>query len=309
MFLALGVGAWAAAIYHFATHAFFKSALFLAAGVVIKALGGEHDIFKMGGLRPHLPVTFKAFMLASLTLAAVPPPTLTFNSKDLILNQVWLSGPGGVTLWILAVIGSFLTTAYTFRLFLIVFFGPERMKLETRPSAWMIAPPVVLATVGILAGIPELLNSMFGWQGFYGYLGSAMSGPVRDFRFTGGIWLFQVIYVAVSLSAIALMYTRYCRAPAAKRSVASVHIATSLHRLWFAGWGFDWLYAKLIVSPYVRLAGWNSGDFVDRFYAAVAYVSQGINRLLSLTVNGNVRWYVAGVAGGAAIVVGLVVIL
>ena len=92
MFLALGVGAWAAAIYHFVTHAFFKSALFLGAGIVIKMLDEEHDIFKMGGLRHRLPLTFWAFLFAALTLAAVPPLTLTFNSKDLILNQVWLSG-------------------------------------------------------------------------------------------------------------------------------------------------------------------------------------------------------------------------
>jgi NADH-quinone oxidoreductase subunit L len=309
MFLALGVGAWAAAIYHFVTHAFFKSALFLAAGVIIKALGGEHDIFKMGGLRRHLPITFRAFMLASLTLAAVPPPTLTFNSKDLILNQVWLSGPGGVTLWVLGLVGSFLTAAYTFRMFLIVFFGPERTKLETRPSRWMVVPAALLAVVAILSGIPELLSSIFGWQGFYEYLRSAMSGPVRDFHSAGGIWLFQTIYVAVSVAAIALMVLLYYRVPAAARSLASLPIAASLHRLWFADWGFDWLYAKLIVGPYVRLAGWNRDDFVDFFYGAVAFISRAINRLLSGTVNGNVRWYVASVAAGAAIIVGLVVIL
>jgi NADH-quinone oxidoreductase subunit L len=309
MFLALGVGAWAAAIYHFMTHAFFKSALFLAAGVVIKSLGEEHNIFKMGGLRPHLPYTFKAFMLASLTLAAVPPPTLTFNSKDLILNQVWLSGPGGVTLWVLGLLGSFLTAAYTFRLLIVVFFGPERMKLEQRPSAWMVAPSLLLAIVAVLAGIPELLNSIFGWQGFYEYLRSAMSGPVRDFRSTADLWVFQAIYVAISLSAIALMVLLYHGMPAAARLISSAPLSASLHRFWFAGWGFDWLYARLIVGPYVRLAGLNRGDFVDRFYSAVAYVSRGINGLLSSTVNGNVRWYVAGVAGGAAIIMGLVVIL
>jgi NADH-quinone oxidoreductase subunit L len=309
MFLALGVGAWAAAIYHFATHAFFKSALFLAAGVVIKALGGEHDIFKMGGLRPHLPLTFKAFMLASLTLAAVPPPTLTFNSKDLILNDVWLSGAGGVVLWILGLFGSFLTAAYTFRLFLLVFFGPERMKLEGKPSGWMVVPAVILAVVAILAGVPELLNSLFGWKGFYEYLRSAMSGPVRDFSFAGGIWLFQLIYVVVSLAGIGLAYVFYHRAPWGARFIAAAPITASLHRWWLADWGFDWLYAKLIVGPYVRLANLNSGDFVDLFYAAVAYISRRINRLLSRTVNGNVSWYVAGVAGGGVIIVGLVVIL
>ncbi len=309
MFLALGVGAWAAAIYHFATHAFFKSSLFLAAGVVIKALGGEHDIFKMGGLFRRLPTTCIAFLLAALTLAAVPPPTLTFNSKDLILNQVWLSRPGGATLWALGLVGAFLTAAYTFRLFLVVFFGPEQVKPQARPSSWMVAPAFLLAVVAILAGTPELLSALFGWKGFYTYLDSAMSGSVRDFHIAGGVWIFQAIYAVVSVLGIALVYLVYSLAPASARALASAPVAASLHRLWFADWGFDWLYARLIVGPYVRLAALNRNDFVDLFYAAVAYISQSINRVLSATINGNVRWYVAGVAGGAAIVMGLVVIL
>ncbi len=94
MFLALGVGAWAAAIYHLVTHAFFKAALFLGAGVIIKMLGEEHNIFKMGGLRHRYPRAFWAFVFAALTLAAVPPVTITFNSKDLILNDVSAVGTG-----------------------------------------------------------------------------------------------------------------------------------------------------------------------------------------------------------------------
>jgi NADH-quinone oxidoreductase subunit L len=133
MFLALGVGAWTAAIYHFGTHAFFKAALFLGAGVVIKMLGEEHDIFKMGGLRYRFPLTFWAFLFAALTLAAVPPLTITFNSKDLILNQALLS-EGGLSLWILGLIGTFLTAAYTFLVFVV--FAPEHRGTEKTPSRW-----------------------------------------------------------------------------------------------------------------------------------------------------------------------------
>jgi NADH-quinone oxidoreductase subunit L len=222
---------------------------------------------------------------------------------------VWLSTSGGATLWTLAVFGSFLTAAYTFRLFLIVFFGPEGMKAEGKPSRWMTVPTIVLATVAILAGIPDLLDSIFGWRGFYTYLHSAMPGPVMEFQSVGTAWAFQAIYVAVSLAAIALMVLIYQGVPAVARRIASAPIAGSLHRWWFADWGFDWLYAKLIVGPYIRLADFNRGDFVDLFYRAMASVSRGINRLLSWTVNGSVRWYVAGVAGGAVIIVGFVVIL
>ena len=309
MFLALGVSAWAAAIYHFLTHAFFKSALFLGAGVVIKALGGEHDIFKMGGLRRLLPITQKAFMFAALTLAAVPPLTLTFNSKDLILNQVWLSGKGGHVLWALGVVGAFLTAVYTFRMVFVVFFGSEQMKPAGKPSLWMVVPFAVLSFLGAVIGVPELLNAIVGVKGFYYYLHSAMSGPVREFGSPGAEWLFQAIYVAASLIGIALAYFLYERAPVFVRAITSTSVGSLVHRLLFADWGFDWLYRHSIVAPYVRLARLNRGDVVDLISVAVAQVSRGINMFLSLTVNGNVRWYVAGIVVGTVIIIGLVVVL
>jgi NADH-quinone oxidoreductase subunit L len=309
MFLALGVGAWAAAIYHFITHALFKSALFLGAGIVIQLLHEEHDIFRMGGLRRYLPMTFTAFVLAALTLAAVPPPTLTFNSKDLILNQVWLSGKGAPVLWALGLAGSFLTAAYTFRLVFVVFFGPARMRPERRPSLWLVVPFAILAVLAILAGIPELLNVIFGTTGLYTLLQTAMSGPIHDFSLPGGEWTFQAIYAAVSVAGIALVYFLYLRAPTYVELVTAAPAGSLLHRWFFSDWGFEWLYRKLLVGPYMWLARRNRGDVVDVIYVLLARLSQGVSRLLSLTVNGNVRWYVAGIAGGAVIIVGLVVLL
>jgi len=308
MFLALGVGAWAAAIYHFGTHAFFKAALFLGAGVVIKMLGEEHDIFKMGGLRLRQPVTFWAFLFAALTLAAVPPLTITFNSKDLILNQAFLS-EGGLGLWILGLIGTFLTAAYTFRMVFVVFFGPEHGAPEKTPSRSMVVPFVILAFLGAIAGVPELLSSISGGNGFYSFLHSALPGPVRDFESAGDPWLLQLIYVATALAGIAVAYLLCERAPQYTRSIVSTSVGSLLHRWWLADWGFDWLYQKLFVGPYMVLARINRSDFVDLFYRGLALVSRVINGLLSSTVNGNVRWYVAAVAGGAVIVVGLVVVL
>jgi len=308
MFLALGVGAWAAAIYHFGTHAFFKAALFLGAGVVIKMLDEEHDIFKMGGLRHRHPLTFWAFLFVALTLAAVPPLTLTFNSKDLILNQALLS-EGGLGLWILGLAGTFLTAAYTFRMMFVVFFGPERTKPEKMPLRSMVAPFVILAFLGAIAGVPELVNSISGAHGSCSFLHSALPGPVRDFQSAGSPWVLQLVYVVTALAGIGVAYLLYERAPQYARSIVSTGVGSLLHRWWFADWGLDWLYQKLFVGPYMVLARINRSDFVDLFYRGLALVSRVISGLLSSTVNGNVRWYVAAVAGGAVIVVGLVVVL
>ena len=95
MFLALGVGAWPGAIFHLVTHAFFKSLLFLGAGVVILAMNHEHDIFAMGGMARKSPFTFWTFLVGAFTLAAIPPTTAGFSSKDLILTLAWQSGGVG----------------------------------------------------------------------------------------------------------------------------------------------------------------------------------------------------------------------
>ena len=126
MFLALGVGAWSGAIFHLVTHAFFKSLLFLGAGVVILAMNHEHDIFAMGGLARKTPFAFWTFLLGALALTALPPTTAGFASKELILSRVWESGNGGRILWVLGLAGVFVTSVYTFRLLFIVFGGQPR---------------------------------------------------------------------------------------------------------------------------------------------------------------------------------------
>ena len=125
MFLALGVGAWSAGIFHFVTHAFFKSLLFLAAGVVIARLGEEHNMFRMGGLRKTLPLAFWTFLAGALALASLPPATAGF-SKEWILSEAWSARTGGPWLFGAALAGVFITALYTFRMVFLTFFGAPR---------------------------------------------------------------------------------------------------------------------------------------------------------------------------------------
>jgi NADH-quinone oxidoreductase subunit L len=309
MFLALGVGAWLAAIYHFVTHAFFKSALFLGAGVLIKTLDGEHDIFKMGGLRRHYPVASRAFMTAALTLAAVPPLTLTFNSKDLILDQVWLSARGGAALWVVGLVGAFLTAAYAFRLVFVVFYGPERAKPATKPSRAMLVPFAVLALLGGVAGVPDLLDAVAGIRSFYHLPHAAIPAAMREFSFRGSKAYFQAIYAATAFAGIALAYILYHRRPRYAEAIVSTSPGRLVHQGLLAGWGFDWVYRRIFVVPYMALAQFNRGDFVNAIYGGLALFSRGLHLYLSVTVTGNVRWYVAAIAAGAIIVLGLVLCL
>ena len=123
MFLALGAGAPGAAMFHFMTHAFFKALLFLGAGVIGEALHHEYNMFKMGGLREKLPLTFYTFLMGSAALVGLPFVSAGFYSKELILTETYLSPAAGLWPWIIGCLGAFLTALYVGRMLILVFFG------------------------------------------------------------------------------------------------------------------------------------------------------------------------------------------
>ncbi len=306
MFLALGVGAWAASLYHFVTHAFFKGALFLGAGILITALNEEHDIFKMGGLRKRLPGVYGAMLLAALTLAALPPLTLTFNSKDLILREVWVSERGGPLLWGLAVAGAFLTALYTFRLMFAVFFGPVRTEPGGKPARLMTVPLSVLAWCGALAGAAELLSAFGGSEGFYRFMALSLP-PMTAVRPAGGPLFLQAVSVLVSLAGVGSAYGLYLRWPGLLARLAAFPGTSGLLRFTRAGFGFDTVYDTLLVRPYNWVARVNARDVLDWILERPAAASMALNRILSRTQSGKLRWYAMGVAAGTVILIALTV--
>ena len=165
MFLALGLGAYSTAVFHVTTHAFFKALLFLGAGSVIHAMGGEQDIMKMGGLKSKMPITYWTFLAATLAISGIPPFS-GFFSKDLILNKAF---EHNIILYILALGGALITCFYMFRLLYLVFFGEQRLANahpHESPQA-MTIPLIVLAVLSVFGGflnVPSLFggNSNFG---------------------------------------------------------------------------------------------------------------------------------------------------
>jgi len=168
MFVALGVGAYGVAIFHLYTHAFFKACLFLGAGSVIHALGGQQDITRMGGLATKIPVTFVTFAVATAAIAGIPP-LAGFFSKDEILWFALASGSGGsLLLWAVAAGTAFLTALYMFRLLWLTFLGPSRMDAETERHVHesprsMTGVLVVLAALSAFGGfvaVPHFLEPL-----------------------------------------------------------------------------------------------------------------------------------------------------
>ncbi len=170
MFIALGVGAFTAGVFHVLTHAFFKACLFLGSGAVIHAMHHEQDMQKMGGLKKYMPVTYLTFLISTLAIAGLPPFS-GFFSKDEILWKAF--SQGGPLLWVLGAVGAFCTAFYMFRAVYLTFFGKERFDAHHHPPHEVVMsmrlPLIVLAGLAIVAGfigIPEVLgggNALHHW--------------------------------------------------------------------------------------------------------------------------------------------------
>jgi NADH-quinone oxidoreductase subunit L len=309
MFLALGVGAWSAAIFHLMTHAFFKALLFLGAGVVILSLQQEHDMFEMGGLRKQLPLTFVTFLVGAASLAALPLVTAGFYSKDMILREAWSSPKGSPWLWAAGLIGALLTAIYAFRMVFITFFGEARRQVGQTPGISMQIPLIILAFLSIAGGFVELPRTLGNRPLFSELMQNALPAVSSGHAETSTELAFQVIAAATTLIGTYLAYLFFLRRPRLAESLTQSYFGAALHRFWYAGWGFDWLYDKLFVRPFVWIARTNKNDFIDLIYEAIAWLSQTTYRALSRTVTGQVRWYAMGIAVGAAAIIAIVVFL
>ena len=314
MFLALGVGAWSAAIFHLMTHAFFKALLFLGAGVIVLRLDDEHDMFRMGGLRKELPLVFWTFLIGSCSLAALPLITAGFYSKDLILYDAWASASGSPWLWAAGLTGALLTSLYTFRAVFVTFYGKANASVTLAspipgPGMAMAIPLLALAALSVLGGFVELPRVLGNWPLFSDFLHTILPevSVVRSGVLTE--WGLTVSAAVVSLAGILLAYLLFVRTPQHVRSLVLTPLGAMFHRLWFAGWGFDWFDNELIVRPFVWLADLDKDDAIDLVYQGLARLSRASHRLLSRTQTGQIRWYAVGIVMGAVVVIGMAVFL
>ena len=294
MFLALGVQAWDAAIFHLMTHAFFKALLFLASGAVIHACHHEQNIFNMGGLWKKLPLAYASFVVGGCALAALPLVTAGFYSKDEILWEAFASGHQGLLYAGLA--GAFLTSLYTFRLIFTAFHGEAKTQahaghglahnlplavlivLSTFVGAW-IAPP--------LAGVlPESI-------------GHAGGEAKHSLEIASG---------AIALAGIVLAALLFLGRRSLVNAVAQSAPGRLLGAWWYAAWGFDWLYDKLFVQPYLLLCRLLARDPIDATIGLVPRTAQGSHTLLSRSETGRLRWYAVSLVGGAVLLLGIVLL-
>jgi NADH-quinone oxidoreductase subunit L len=309
MFLALGVGAWSAGVFHFMIHAFFKALLFLGAGAVILSLHHEQNMNKMGGLSKELPVIFKTFIAGSAALAALPFVTAGFYSKDLILGYAWTADNGSPWLWAAGLAGALLTSLYTTRMVVLTFFGKMKTHVHYHPTNIIKVPLIILAVLSIIGGFIELPHLFGHFTLFSDFMERSLPAVSVAVESTGLEIFLMLSAAAVSIGGVYLGYILYYKNPETVSRFEKTETGSFLTKTWYSGWGFDKLYDWVFVLPFVTITNANKGDFFDLIYKGIALLSVYLNKGLSLTQSGKLRWYALGIVIGAVITLTIVVFL
>jgi NADH-quinone oxidoreductase subunit L len=292
MMLALGAGAWGAAVFHLMTHAFFKALLFLGAGYIILALHHQQDIFQMGGLLRRLPrrITL-CFAIGMLALVAFPG-TAGFASKEAIIAALWSSSTAGPIFWWMAVLGAVVTSVYSFRLLFIVFCGtPSENKLELPSGNAALMMQLVLLLLALLSLLAAWVSLDFSGVFVLSEGTMAADAPWRH-------------YAAVILPLLGIAIAYYCYFPH-KRPAAP---QSRWQRFARDGLGFDWIYHQLLIKPFVWLARINQKDFIDRLLLLLARFAVLWSDIFRFGQTGNLRWYVASIGVGVAFLLAVILL-
>ncbi|MGH8011286.1 MAG: NADH-quinone oxidoreductase subunit L [Candidatus Binataceae bacterium] len=292
MFAAVGVGAYDAGVFHLMTHAFFKACLFLGAGSVIHAMGGEQDMRKMGGLRHRMPITFWTFLAATLAISGVPP-FAGFMSKDEIIWEVYAHGQ--FALWALLWIGAGVTVFYMFRQVYMTFFnefsGTHDQEHHVHEAPWSMSVALValaaLSLIGGFVGIPDFIAD---FKPFFGFLKPVFTSAATRAVMSAGVHnhaneaMFGLLSLAIVIAGWFLADLMYRR-----RKLSAARISEFaggvFYRLSWNKYYVDEGYDAVFVNPYIqltRVAAWFDFHIVDGIVNFVATVTVFISWLSGL---------------------------
>ena len=325
MMLALGVGAYAFAIFHLFTHAFFKALLFLGSGSVNHA-SGTFNMRYMGGLKRYMPWTYFTFLIGSLALAGIFP-TAGFWSKDEILASAFHEGSAlGVIVYVLGLTAAFMTAFYMFRVLFMTFNGEFRGGAETeaaeaedaeelnlghvslRESPWsMVAPMVVLAVLAVVAGfifnpLTDLGIVPIHWfTHFMGEGSVVVEIPPFDI-------VLAIVSSVVAVAGIFVAYMMYYRRAWSAEAVGSRF--SSVYTLLSAKYYFDELYEDLLVRRFfyggvARLLDWGDKNIVDRVANMIGWLGANLGSALRQFQTGQIQQYAAAISIGITVILGL----
>jgi NADH-quinone oxidoreductase subunit L len=323
MFMACGVGAFSAGIFHLMTHAFFKGLLFLAAGSVIHAVGGEQDMRKMGGLRSYIPWTFMTMGIATLAIAGIPP-FAGFWSKDEILWKAYSSPHGNWVFWLIGVITAFITSFYMFRLLFMTFFGDyhgaqvdshghgshshgagDHGHGEPHESPMvMLVPLMILAVLSVIGGLVGIGNRFEHF--LEPVFGTGVAEAAGEAASRGTELLLMGVSITVAVLGFILAYVLYVSKPYLPQKIADG--LNGFYTAVLNKYYVDEFYAKLFVKPLIDGSTtilWQGvdrkviDDTVNNAADGARHVSDEVRHMQS----GNLRSYAGWIAAGSAVVI------
>jgi len=314
MFLACGVGAFTAGIFHLMTHAFFKALLFLGAGSVMHAMAGELDMRKMGALKPHMPRTYWTFLIATLAIAGIFP-FAGFFSKDEILWKALTQG--GLVFWLIGAVAAFMTATYMFRAVFMTFHGSSRVDphvahhLHESPGM-MTVPLMILAFLSVVGGFIGF-PLVEGWNKFSEFLAPVFvqGAPAEAAHHAVS---FEVAMMLVSMAiaglGILLAYKMYIKDPRLPDQMAQrypVPYSLIAHKYWV-----DEIYDWVFVGPLIRFSVflWKIIDdvLVDGAVNGVAAVARGGSEVFKRLQTGNIQGYALSILVGVVLMVGYLLV-
>jgi len=320
MFLAVGVGAFAAGIFHLMTHAFFKALLFLGAGSIIHALSGEQDLRNMGGLRSHMPTTFKCFIIATLAISGAPLLS-GFFSKDEILWNAYASPLGSIGLWLVGVIAAGITAFYMFRLVFLTFFGESRVKPEAlshlHESPKVITIPLIIlavfSVIGGYIGIPKAFGVTNYFEHFLDpVFEDARLVIERNGEWAHGLsleWALMAIAIGIALIGFFIAYRLYIKSPEAPARYAEK--AGFVYRTVLNKYYIDEIYHASIIKPFFGLSDifWKIFDvkIIDGIVNGTSVLFRGISQVLRKVQSGYVQEYIVVLILGGICIFGYII--
>jgi NADH-quinone oxidoreductase subunit L len=320
MFLACGVGAFSAGIFHLMTHAFFKALLFLAAGSVIHAMGGEQDMRRMGGLSKKIKWTYVTMLTATLAIAGFPP-FAGFFSKDSILFSAFQSANGGPNtghiLYAIGLLTALLTSFYMFRLVFLTFFGKQRYDehhVHVHESPWsMLGPLVILAVLSTVGGWFAAPSFWGGADYFSNFLAPVLGGGGESAATETAAhsleMILAVVAIVTALIGFGVAFWLYIRRPGNPEALAKS--MKGAYNTLLNKYYIDELYAAVIVNPLMWISTnvlWKFVDVagIDGTVNGVATSATSLGDTIRHAQSGNTRSYAVWVVIGALVIIAVI---
>jgi NADH-quinone oxidoreductase subunit L len=315
MFLACGVGAFGAAMFHLMTHAFFKALMFLGSGSVIHAMHEEQDIRKMGGLKKYMPITHFTFVLGWLAIIGVPP-FAGFFSKDEILWMSYHSPFGHVGLWAAGALGATLTAFYMTRLMCLTFWGHSRVPKNIHPhesDAMMTIPLIILGVLSVIGGwigIPHVIGEVLGevpnvWEHWLHPMTKEV--PNMEHAEASLEWTFMAISVGLAAVSAFVAYQMYVRKPGTSEKVAEA--LGPVYKAVYNKYYVDEGYFAGIINPLIRgsrgLWYYIDVNFIDKCTYWAGDLVKGAGSLIRSLQDGNMQQYAMYIGIGLVFVLSI----